>query len=296
MSDTSLLTPVNQLPSNMLTSTGNRFEDKVRAAQNAVGNDRKAELKKVAQEFESVFIAHLLKVMRETIEESGLLEGGFGKSIYTEMFDQEVSLNMARHGTLGISDLLYKNLSVVVESKGQQTGDTPASESTPNQPRSPQAYPDEQGTDQKSGCEISDLQLPVHAPISSAFGLRRDPFSGQTRFHKGLDLAAPEGMKVAAALPGTVLAAGYESGYGNTVTIQHAGGIQTKYGHLASINVKAGDVIASQSTLGTVGNTGHSTGPHLHFEVTRMGNPVDPILSSNAAGFRPESGNPKSGG
>jgi murein DD-endopeptidase MepM/ murein hydrolase activator NlpD len=93
-------------------------------------------------------------------------------------------------------------------------------------------------------------------------------------------------MKVVAALPGKVVAAGYENGSGNTVVIQHDGGIQTRYGHLASINVKAGDVIASQSTLGTVGNTGHSTGPHLHFEVIRMGKPVDPLLSYNVAGVR----------
>ena len=131
--------------------------------------------------------------------------------------------------------------------------------------------------------------------ISSAFGLRKDPFSGQTRFHKGLDIAAPEGMKVVAALPGTVIAAEYEPGYGNAVVIQHNDGIQTKYAHLASITVKAGDVIALEGALGTVGNTGHSTGSHLHFEVIRMGKPVDPLLSFNAAGVRLGSENPKAG-
>jgi murein DD-endopeptidase MepM/ murein hydrolase activator NlpD len=295
MSETMLLSPIKQLPVDSLTSSGSRLEGKLKAAQKAAGNEQKGELKKVAQEFEAVFIAHLLKVMRETIEESGLLDGGFGKSVYTEMFDQEVSLDMARHGTLGISDILYKKLSAAVESSESKSENTPANQASPNPAVTPQPSTEEQGKDQKSECEITDFQLPVHGQISSAFGLRKDPFSRQLRFHKGLDLAAPEGMTVVAALPGTVIAAGYESGYGNTVSIQHAGGIQTKYGHLASINVKAGDVIASQGTLGTVGKTGHSTGSHLHFEVIRMGKPVDPILSYNTAGFRPASEYPKTG-
>lgn len=92
MSETMPLSPINQLPVDLWNMSGNRLEGKLQAVGNAADNDRKAELKKVAQEFEAVFITHLLKVMRETIEESGLLGGGFGKSIYTEMLDQEVSL------------------------------------------------------------------------------------------------------------------------------------------------------------------------------------------------------------
>ena len=107
--------------------------------------------------------------------------------------------------------------------------------------------------------------------------MRKDPFLHRAKFHKGLDLAAPEGMKVVAALPGTVISAGYDTGYGNNVLIQHSGGLQTRYGHLGSVNVKAGDVVDSTAVLGTVGNTGRSTGAHLHFEVTRMGKPVDPL-------------------
>lgn len=202
---------------------------------------------------------------------------------------------MARHGTLGISNIICKKLSAAVESGEKKSENTPVSRPSPDPSATPQSSPEERGTDQKSECEITDFQLPVHGQISSAFGLRKDPFSRQLRFHKGLDLAAPEGMAVVAALPGKVIAAGYESGYGNAVSIQHAGGIQTKYGHLASINVKVGDAIGAQDTLGAVGKTGHSTGPHLHFEVIRMGKPVDPTLSYNAAGFRPTSGNLKAG-
>lgn len=288
MQGSSLISPLGQVPTDILTGSGNRIESKVRAAQSSSGEKQKSELKKVAQEFEAIFIANMLKVMRETIEESGLMEGGFGKSIYTELFDQEVSLNIAKHGALGISDLLYRNLSADKTSDKKESSQPVTSDPEPGLQPAPQASPGDSGISDKPERVISDLQLPIRAAISSAFGLRKDPFSKQTRFHKGLDLAAPEGMKVMAALQGTVVSAGYENGYGNTVLIQHSGGLQTRYGHLASINVKPGDAIASQSILGTVGDTGQSSGPHLHFEVIRMGQPVDPLLSLGAQSIIPE--------
>jgi murein DD-endopeptidase MepM/ murein hydrolase activator NlpD len=281
MTDSSLISSLNQVPTDILTSSGSRLENKIQAAQNASSSAKqKSELKKVAQEFEAVFIAHLLKVMRETIEESGLLEGGFGKSIYTELFDQEVSLSLAKRGTLGISNLLYQSLSANIDAKESEKPDQPSAADPVDisaAPSSPATQSPDAGNTQE--CEITDLQLPVQASISSAFGMRKDPYSHRTRFHNGLDLAAPEGMKVVPAMSGTVVFAGYESGYGNTVLVQHSGGIQTRYGHLGSINVKTGDPVTSQEILGTVGNTGRSTGPHLHFEVIRMGRPVDPLTS-----------------
>jgi murein DD-endopeptidase MepM/ murein hydrolase activator NlpD len=295
MFDRSIPSSVNQFPAATRALSENHFDGKVQEAKNSSGDESKAELKKVAQQFEAIFIAQLLKVMRETIQESGLTEGGFGKSIYTEMFDQEVALDMARRGTLGISNLLFQNFSAAAELSEKKSGNTPASEFKPQDPAPSHASPKEGERSQLSECQISDIHLPVHAPVSSAFGLRKDPLSQQMRFHKGVDFAAPAGMKVTAPLPGKVVSAGYEKGYGNTIIMQHTDGLQTRYGHLASINVKAGDVITAESALGTVGNTGHSTGPHLHFEVIRMGVPVNPILSSSYARLGQESGNPKAG-
>jgi murein DD-endopeptidase MepM/ murein hydrolase activator NlpD len=276
--DPSLIGPLNQISTDTRTGSGNRLEGKVHAAQGLSGEKQRNELKKVSQEFESVFIAYMLKVMRETIDESGLLEEGFGKSIYTELFDQEVSRSMAQRGALGIGDLLYRNLTAAKTVDDFQSAVPPADvpASGPQQPS--QASPTDSENSNRNEGEISDLQLPLLAPVSSAFGLRQDPISHQVKLHKGLDLAAPEGMKVIAALPGTVVSAGYEKGFGNTVLIQHAGGLQTRYGHLGSISVKAGEIVSEQKTLGTIGNTGHSTGPHLHFEVIRMGKPVNPLL------------------
>lgn len=283
MKDALTLNPMNQLPVNILPSTGDKLQSRVQAAQGADSDaKRNAELKKASQEFEAVFISYMLKVMRDTIEESGLLEGGFGKSIYTELFDQEVAMSFARRGTLGISNILYKSLSGgpntpdaqnsdAVPEKGSEIGkviSTPAPSSKLDAPTS--------GQD-----EIPDFQLPVQAPMSSAFGIRRDPFSHQNRFHKGIDLAAPEGMTVVPALPGTVVSAGFEKGYGNTVLVRHEGGLETRYGHLGTINVRVGDSVSSQDVIGTIGSTGRSTGPHLHFEVIHEGRPVDPASTLN---------------
>ena len=270
--EASLLTgPLTQVPTHVLAHPAGRLENKIRTAQASAGPGQNEELKKVSQEFEAIFIAQLLKVMRETIEESGLTEGGFGKSIYTELFDQEVALSMARRGALGISDLLYRNL---LDQNSQST--TGAGSPVPEGGAGTTASPASEGNQGGTELDISDLQLPVQAPVSSRFGLRKDPFTGRTRFHKGLDLSAPEGMTVVPALPGTVVSARYENGYGNTVVVRHSGGLLTRYGHLGSIRVKAGDVIDSAAALGTVGSTGRSTGPHLHFEVIRSGERIDP--------------------
>jgi murein DD-endopeptidase MepM/ murein hydrolase activator NlpD len=280
MSDSSIITPLNQVPTDLLTSSGSRFENRLHAAKGPASARQNGELKKAAQEFEAIFIAQMLKVMRETIEESGLTEGGFGKSVYTELFDQELSLNLARNGTLGIANLLEQRLASTADIEGKHNpGLAPSKSELKEQGGAKEAATKDFGQTSEQDYGISDMQLPVNGPISSLYGMRRDPFTRQAKFHHGLDLAAPEGMSVVPALQGTVISARYENGYGNTVVVEHAGGIKTRYGHLGSISVKAGDVITSEDILGTVGNTGRSTGPHLHFEVLRNGISVDPTDS-----------------
>jgi murein DD-endopeptidase MepM/ murein hydrolase activator NlpD len=245
-------------------------------ADSVSGKDQ-ADLKKVAQEFEAVFIAQLLKIMRETIEESGMEgSGGFGKSIYTDLFDQEVALSMASRGALGIGDIIYRNLTGNGAAADQDLASTAQSGWKTSRPESENLNTLSPSDAADSAREISIPFLPVNAPVSSNFGMRNDPFTGKQRFHKGIDIAAPAGTPVAAALPGKVISAGYERGYGNTVLVEHDGGLQTRYGHLASINVKAGDTVTSENVIGRVGSTGRSTGAHLHFEVIRMGTQVDP--------------------
>jgi murein DD-endopeptidase MepM/ murein hydrolase activator NlpD len=104
------------------------------------------------------------------------------------------------------------------------------------------------------------------APIASRFGWRTHPLTGMRRFHSGVDMAAQMGAPVVAAGSGTIVSAGWKTGYGNTIVIQHNGTQQTLYGHLSKISVQAGQSIARGTVIGLVGSTGNSTGPHLHFE------------------------------
>ena len=112
--------------------------------------------------------------------------------------------------------------------------------------------------------------------VNSGFGVRRDPFSGAARMHTGVALKASQGQRVGASLAGTVVYAGQRGGYGNLVVVDHGRGIATMYGHLSAINVTTGQRVVTGQTVGQVGSTGRSTGPHLHYEVRARGHAVDP--------------------
>ncbi len=113
--------------------------------------------------------------------------------------------------------------------------------------------------------------------LTSYFGYRSDPFSGKCSFHRGIDLAAPRGTSVLASRSGNVIEKAKNPVLGNYIVIQHGNGYQTVYGHLESYNVDLGDHVASGSVIGTVGSTGKSTGPHLHFEIRKNGKAEDPL-------------------
>lgn len=121
--------------------------------------------------------------------------------------------------------------------------------------------------------------MPVNYPyLSSSFGWRRHPISGRHVMHEGLDFAAPKGTPIYAASGGVVTVAGYKSGYGKMVEIQHGNDLVTRYAHASKLKVKAGDIVERGQQIAAVGSTGHSTGPHLHFEVRMAGHPLDPVL------------------
>ena len=115
-------------------------------------------------------------------------------------------------------------------------------------------------------------------PVNSNFGLRHLEGEEHARMHQGVDIAAPQGSRVLASAEGTVTASGYDSGYGNFVEIRHPNGVRTFYGHLSGIEqgVVAGARIGGGQLIGRVGSTGYSTGPHLHFEVRRRGERLNP--------------------
>jgi murein DD-endopeptidase MepM/ murein hydrolase activator NlpD len=119
--------------------------------------------------------------------------------------------------------------------------------------------------------------FPANARISSGFGNRVHPILGYSRFHGGVDFAAPQGTAIYAADSGQVIFSGWYGGYGQTVIVDHGGGITTLYAHASRLLVREGQAVQQGQSIATVGSTGLSTGPHLHFEVRRNGNPVNPM-------------------
>jgi murein DD-endopeptidase MepM/ murein hydrolase activator NlpD len=126
------------------------------------------------------------------------------------------------------------------------------------------------------------LKVPLRKPMtgdideSSPFGVRVDPFVHEAAMHTGIDFRGDTGDPIRATAGGTVRTAGSSGGYGKMVEIDHGNGLATRYGHLSEIDVDVGDTVRSGQTVGKLGSTGRSTGPHLHYEVRVKGEPVDP--------------------
>ncbi len=117
---------------------------------------------------------------------------------------------------------------------------------------------------------------PTRGWLTSGFGVRLDPASAESSMHRGLDIAAPSGAPVLAPADGTVLYAGVDDAYGKVLVIDHGFGVVTRYGHLQEIFVAPGDRVKRGARIAAVGNTGRSTGPHLHYEVRVAGIPENP--------------------
>jgi murein DD-endopeptidase MepM/ murein hydrolase activator NlpD len=114
--------------------------------------------------------------------------------------------------------------------------------------------------------------------LTSGFGYRRSPFTRRWKFHTGLDLAGPIGTPIIAPAPGIVIQAGWNSGYGRSLEIDHGYGLVSRFAHTSRLYVKLGDKISRGQLIGAVGQTGQSTGPHLHYEVMVNGERVDPMF------------------
>lgn len=230
---------------------------------------RRENVLEAAREFEAVLMQQLLHVMRESmLDDKGAFGEGDGMhaDMYTQLFEGEVARQITAGGTsLGISDLVYKQLAEGVNKADPHA--TPAAPPVPTIPASPDALK----TERHRGPD------PLQGAITSSYGMRTDPFTRRLAYHRGIDLRAAEGTPVRPVLAGVVQFAGRHGGYGNLVTVRHDDGTVTKYGHLKDIYVKEGDVIDKNCIIGTVGSTGRSTGPHLHFEVLADGErPINP--------------------
>ena len=130
--------------------------------------------------------------------------------------------------------------------------------------------------DQRSLLAAKPSGMPVKGWLTSGFGMRRDPFNGKRKLHEGLDIAARTGTAVYATADGIVSSIRTEPGYGKVVTVDHGYGYRTVYGHNSRYHVKVGQRVRRGDLIAAVGNTGRSTGPHVHYEVRLNGVPVNP--------------------
>jgi murein DD-endopeptidase MepM/ murein hydrolase activator NlpD len=132
--------------------------------------------------------------------------------------------------------------------------------------------------DQRDYLDSMPTLKPTNGWYSSGFGLRNSPFTDKSTMHEGMDIANHVGSTIVATASGIVTYAGPRPGYGNLVTIDHGYGIQTQYGHISKSYVKTGEKVKRGQRIAAVGNTGRSTGPHVHYEVRVNGIPVDPYF------------------
>lgn len=249
------------------------------------GGDR-AQLAQLAAEFESMLMLEMIKQMRQSLLGEETQGDGLGAETFASTIDTELSRHLSRAGGLGLQGAMLDAWDR--QQGGSNSTTAPAAAATPVPVRalaSPSvavstarsvSRPPATPVPAVHDAHEPPLALEMHGRVSSSYGWRRDPFQGTSRFHGGIDLAARYGTEVPAAAGGTVIKAGEQGAYGLTVVVRHAGGYESRYAHLSSLDVREGDTVERGARVGRVGSTGRSTAPHLHFEVTRSGKRIDP--------------------
>jgi murein DD-endopeptidase MepM/ murein hydrolase activator NlpD len=222
----------------------------------------RAQVEMLAQQFESLLLAQMMREMKASMAPESDDEGqGFGGAIMGDTFISELGLALSRSGGVGLSQVLIDGFT----------------KQMPTLAVSPEAKAAIEAAAAKSDVETpAPILKPLATGVSSEFGWRTDPIDGRQRFHAGTDLRLAYGQEVRAAAPGSVAFAGDQGGYGNTLVVRHADGLETRYAHLSSLDVRVGDEVAAGQVIARSGNSGRTTGPHLHFEVRHNGRPVNP--------------------
>lgn len=243
---------------------------------------KRADAKKAAQQLEAFFVRKLLS---EAMPEGSAALGGngVGAGTFRSMFDEAMADSITAGGGFGMADQFAKQLGddpTTTTVQALMDGPMPMH-------RTPSALPmpaaeviarhnaSMAGSGDAHGARFA---MPIEgARFSSSFGPRIDPVDRTTHsMHAGLDLRGAMGTPVGAAAAGVVTRAEMAGTYGNLVVIKHPDGLETRYAHLSAIEVRKGDTVTAGQEVGKVGSTGHSTGPHLHFEVRQDGKPIDP--------------------
>ena len=247
------------------------------AAPKTTTEAERLQVLQLVEQFEGMLLTEMLRDVRAGDEE----EDGFGlgASTMTDTMQGEFGLALSKAGGLGLGEMLAKALLKKADDANVMATGTAAAVPT----AAPAAAPVTAGHDPDHAPATTAVPtgtggrgvVAEPVPVSSAFGWRSDPFTGQARFHKGVDLAAAYGTEVRAFDGGVVTSAGERSGYGLTVVVDHGGGRETLYAHLSSLAVAPGQAVDAGQPLARSGNSGRATGAHLHFEAREYGRPVD---------------------
>jgi len=250
-----------------------------RPASAAPASAEGQKLARVAGEFESMLLLQMLREMRKSgsWQDEDEEKSGFGAETLFDTIDMELASYITKSkGGFGLEKSLVKQVS----GSSAVENEVPARLPSLDLPVSPGANENLRGAGAFDPAISSRVE-------TSPFGWRRDPFSGATAYHRGVDLRAAYGETIGAAEAGTVVFAGEQGGYGQTVVVEHAGGVRTRYAHLSSVTTAAGAEVKAGEVIGQAGRSGRATGTHLHFEVTQNGRPVDPH-SFRAGGLKAE--------
>ncbi|HCH61856.1 MAG: hypothetical protein CL927_05510 [Deltaproteobacteria bacterium] len=229
-----------------------------------------------ARKFESYLAQVMLREMRKTVPEGGIFSGP-SMDTFMDMFDQTLADRIAEGGRLGLAEQLAGAIS------GDREGDGRLDLLAHSRGGIGRTIPLATGEHHHDHPEMPSHHLqrkigwwPVQGDVSSSFGHRSDPFTGEHRHHAGMDIAAAEGTPIRAVESGEVIWAGRRGGYGNTVMVRHKDGTTGLYAHCRDLTVVAGARVRAGQSIATVGETGRATGPHLHFELRTESGAVDP--------------------
>src|SRR5262245_23232025 len=259
----------------------------------------RAKVQQLAQEFEAMLMLQMVRQMRQSLLDESEEPEGFGGSTMRDTFDTEFSRYLAQSGGIGLGTFMTRALDArtgegvpprdaagsAAPSAAAPLAGEAASGALAVSPAASPAFTIGRSTDNADA--PASAGLPLTTGVTSAFGWRADPFTGESRFHRGIDLRAAYGTEVPAAAQGTVVFAGERGTYGTLVVVRHAGGVETRYAHLSSAWVGEGGQVGAGALVGRVGSAGRSAAPHLHFEVLVNGERVDPAEWAGRVGRGP---------
>jgi murein DD-endopeptidase MepM/ murein hydrolase activator NlpD len=244
-------------------------------------------LQRLASEFESMLLNQMLSEMRKTGKWQGDEEDEdtFGAKALFETLDAEFTKQLSQTRGFGLSQQLmtaFDRFQGNVVPEGSDGTATPLGRPGPGEEVTGTVDAVAVGRRILEGEAVSSTN--ANGQVTSGFGWRRDPFTGEAQFHKGIDLRAAYGQDVAAAAAGRVAFSGAQGSYGTTVVIEHANGTRSRYAHLSLALVAAGDTVEAGQVVGRAGSSGRATGPHVHVEVLdRDGRPLNPLTHPEAA-------------